>query len=266
MMKSDKKIGFLWELMTWPEIEACLKTVDTVILPCGAIEQHGPHLPVDVDYYDAKYMAYKVAEACEDPKPLVLPSIPFGVSYHHEDFKGTLSVTNDALSKFVYDLGISLAKNGIKKIIILNGHGDNAPTLSYAAQMINRDAKIFVCVDTGETSDVDLQKLTDTPNDAHAGEIETSTTLALRPGMVQMDKAQDATLKFGSNFLDFDNARGVSWYVRTNKISESGILGDATKGTVEKGEKMWEIMIGNMVRFVESIKNTPLDDLYQKRY
>ena len=266
MNRKHKKTSFLWENLTWPEIEAYLKIVDTVILPCGAIEQHGPHLPVDIDYFDAKYMAFKVAEACPEPKPLVLPPIPFGVSYHHDDFKGTLSVTNDALSKFVYDLGMSLAKNGIKKIIILNGHGDNAPTLSYAAQMINRDAKIFVCVDTGETSDVDLFKLIDTPNDIHAGEIETSTTLALRPEMVQMDKAINETVEFGSKFLDYDNVRSVSWYVHTHKISESGIMGDATKATAEKGKKMWEIMIHNMVSFVESIKNTPLEDLYQKRY
>ncbi len=266
MKTNNKRSGFLWEEFTWPEIEAYLKTVDTVILPCGAIEQHGPHLPLDVDYFDAKYMAFKVAEACKDPKPLVLPPIPFGVSYHHDGFKGTLSVTNDALSKFVYDLGMSLAKNGVKKIIILNGHGDNAPTLSYAAQMINRDAKIFVGVDTGETSDVDLAGMVETPNDAHAGEIETSTTLAIRPEMVQMDKALESTLKFGSDYLDFDDDRSISWYVRTDKISESGIMGDATKGTKEKGEKMWAVMIKNMVRFVESIKNTPLDELYQKRY
>ena len=119
MQKNDKR--FLWELMTWQEIEDRLQTVDTAILPCGAIEQHGPHLPVDIDYFDARYLAYKVAEACQDPKPFVLPPIPFGVSYHHEDFKGTLSVTNDGLSRFVYDLGMSLDKNGIKKIIILNG-------------------------------------------------------------------------------------------------------------------------------------------------
>ena len=260
------KYSFLWEQKTWPEIEAYLKEVDTVILPCGAIEQHGPHLPVDVDFFDARYMAYKVAEACSDPKPLVLPTIPFGVSYHHESFKGTLSVTNDALSKFVYDLGMSLAKNGIKKIVILNGHGDNAPTLSYAAQMINRDAKIFVCVDTGETSDVDLYELIDTPNDIHAGEIETSTTLAIRPDIVQMDKAINGTLSFGSKFLNYDNERGVSWYAHTHKLSESGVMGDATKASKEKGLKMWDIMIQNMVRFVESIKNTPLEELYQKRY
>ena len=266
MEQSNKRADFLWEQMTWPEIEDYLKKVDTVLLPCGAIEQHGPHLPVDVDFFDARYMAHGVAEACAEPRPLVLPTIPYGVSYHHDDFKGTLSVTNDALSKFIYDIGMSLAKNGVRKIIILNGHGDNAPTLSYAAQMINRDAKIFVCVDTGETSDVDLFKLIDTPNDIHAGEIETSTTLALRPDLVQMDKAVNETMKFGSKFLDYDNERSVSWYVHTHKISESGVMGDATKATAEKGKKMWDLMIEHMVHFVESIKNTPLNEIYQKRY
>jgi creatinine amidohydrolase len=260
------KDTFLWEHMTWPEIEAYLKTVDTAILPCGAIEQHGPHLPVDIDFYDAKYLSYEVANRCADPKPLVLPSIPFGVSYHHEGFKGTLSVTNDALSRFVYDIGMSLAKNGIKKLIIINGHGDNAATLSYAAQMINRDAHIFVCVDTGESSDVDMGGLIDTKNDIHAGEIETSTTLAIRPEMVQMDKAVNETLNFNNKYLDFDSDRGVSWFVRTHKISNSGVMGNASIATAEKGRKIWEIMIGHLVKMVDSIKNTPLDELYQKSY
>jgi creatinine amidohydrolase len=195
-----------------------------------------------------------------------LPPIPYGVSYHHEDFKGTLSVSNDALSRFVYDIGMSLAKNGVQKIIILNGHGDNAPTLNYAAQMINRDAHIFVCVDTGETSDVDLYRLIETPNDIHAGEIETSTSLAIRPEWVQMDKAVNETMSFGSNYLDYDSDRGISWFVRTGKISQSGVIGDPTKATAEKGAKMWELMIEHLVRFVETIINTPLDELFQKRY
>jgi creatinine amidohydrolase/Fe(II)-dependent formamide hydrolase-like protein len=257
---------YLWEQLTWKEVDERLKIVDTAILPCGAIEQHGPHLPVDIDYYDAVYLADKVAAACSDPKPLVLPPIPYGVSYHHEDFKGTLSVTNDSLARFVYDIGISLAKNGIKKIIILNGHGDNAPTLSYAAQMINRDAEIFVCVDTGETSDIDTYKLIETHNDIHAGEIETSTTLAVRPEVVQMDQAVKETLNFGSDYLDYTSDRGVAWYVRTKKISESGVMGDPTKATAEKGEKMWEIMITHLVKCVEKIKQSELKDLYQKRY
>lgn len=257
---------FMWEYLTWEKIQERLKTVDTAILPCGAIEQHGPHLPVDVDYFDAVYLARKVAEACSEPRPFVLPGIPFGVSYHHEDFKGTLSVTNTSMAQYVYDLGCSLARNGIKKLILLNGHGDNAPTLKFAAQMINRDQSIFVCVETGETSDKDLYELIDTPNDVHAGEIETSTTMALRPDLVEMGKALKETMTFGSNYLDFTSARGVPWYVRTNRISTSGVMGDPTKASAEKGRKMWEIMIAQLVKFVEEVKKSRLEDLYQKRY
>lgn len=149
---------------------------------------------------------------------------------------------------------------------ILNGHGDNKPTLTYAAQMINRDAKIFVCVDTGETSDVDLYDLIDTPNDIHAGEIETSTTLAIRPEVVDMSKAVDETLDLDNEYLDFTSERGVSWYVHTQRLSKSGVMGNATKANAKKGKKMWEISIAKMVEFVESIKNTPLEKLYQNRY
>jgi creatinine amidohydrolase len=255
-----------WATHTWTEMEEKLKVVDTAILPCGSIEQHGPHLPLDVDYFDSVYLAGKVAEACSSPRPLVLPPIPYGVAYHHEDFKGTISISNHTLSALVYDIGKSIARNGIKKLIILNGHGDNSPTLLYAAQMINRDTGIFVCVESGETSDVDLYDLIDTPNDIHAGEIETSTCLALRPELVQMDKAVNETLNFGSSYLDFTSDRGVAWYVRTKILSESGVMGNPTLATKAKGNKLWEIMIAHLVRFVEEVKKSKLEDLYQRKY
>jgi creatinine amidohydrolase/Fe(II)-dependent formamide hydrolase-like protein len=258
--------SYRWEFNTWMEIEERLKEVDTVILPCGSIEQHGPHLPLDVDYFDSVYLAERVAEACSHPKPFVLPGIPYGVAYHHEDFKGTISISNHTLSSLVYDIGMSLARNGVAKLIILNAHGDNAPTLLYSAQMINRDSGIFVCVESGESSDPDIYRLIDTPNDIHAGEIETSTTLALRPEMVQMDRAVNETMDFGSSYLDFTSERGVAWYVRTKIISKSGIMGDPTKASSEKGKKIWEIMIAHLVRFVEEVKKSRLEDLYQRKY
>lgn len=267
-VKSKTKLAskYLWSELTWPEAEEKLKEVDIAILPTGAIEQHGPHLPLDVDAFDADYLARKVAEACSDPKPFVLPLISYGVSYHHEDFKGTISVSNETLAKMVYEIGMSIASNGIKKLIIINGHGDNAPTLNYAAQLINRDAKIFVAVDTGETSDVDLDELAQTDNDVHAGEIETSTTLAVRPELVQMDKVKKGVVKFSSRYLNFSSLRGVPWYARTKKISESGVMGDPTKADEEKGKKMWEIMIAHLVAFVEDLKNLSLDEIHQKKY
>lgn len=269
-MGNDKEVNshqeHHWSTHSWVEMEEKLKIIDTAILPCGSIEQHGPHLPLDVDYFDSVYLADKVAEACSSPKPFVLPPLPYGVAYHHEDFKGTLSISNTTLSALVYDIGISLAKNGIKKLIILNGHGDNSPTLLYAAQMINRDTGIFVCVESGETSDVDLYDLIETPNDIHAGEIETSTTLAIRPALVKMDKAINETMDFGSSYLDFTSERGVAWYVRTKILSDSGIMGNPTLATKEKGFKLWEIMIAHLVRFVEEVKKSKLEDLYQRKY
>jgi creatinine amidohydrolase/Fe(II)-dependent formamide hydrolase-like protein/7-cyano-7-deazaguanine synthase in queuosine biosynthesis len=265
-VKPDLTSGINWESYTWKEIEGKLEEVDTAILPCGSIEQHGPHLPLDVDYYDSMYLAKTVAEACSNPKPFVLPAIPYGVAYHHEDFKGTISISNNTLSMLVYDIGMSLVKNGIRKLIILNAHGDNAPTLLYAAQMINRESGIFVCVESGETSDTDLFDLIDTPNDIHAGEIETSTTLALRPEVVRMQEAVNETMNFGSTYLDFTSERGVAWYVRTKIISKSGIMGDPTKADSKKGKKLWEIMIAHLVRFVEEVKRSNPEDLYQRKY
>jgi len=179
---------------------------------------------------------------------------------------GTISLTNETLSKVVYEIGLNLAKQGIKKLVIINGHGDNAPSLNFAAQMINRDAKIFVAVDTGETSDVDLENFISTPNDVHAGEIETSTTLAVRPNLVKLEKAPKSVLKFSSRYLNFSSLRGVPWYVRTKKISETGVMGDPTKASIKKGKKMWEIMIAHLVAFVEDLKSMSLDEIHQKKY
>jgi creatinine amidohydrolase/Fe(II)-dependent formamide hydrolase-like protein/7-cyano-7-deazaguanine synthase in queuosine biosynthesis len=260
------KIEYLWGELTWPEAEQKLKNVDVALLPVGAIEQHGPHLTLDVDAFDAEYLARRVADACSDPQPLVLPTLSYGVSYHHEEFAGTISIGNETLARLVYEIGMSVSKNGIKKLVIINGHGGNSPALNYAAQMINRDAKIFACVDTGETSDVDINDFIETPNDVHAGEIETSTSLATRPHLVKMELAQKLVPEFSSRYLNFTSKRGVSWYAHTEKISPTGVMGDPTRANAEKGKKIWEIMIAHLVAFVEDLKTLTLEEIYQRRY
>lgn len=261
----SKRDHILGEL-TWPQAQQRFKEVDIALLPVGAVEQHGPHLPLDTDAYDAGYLADAVARACSKPRPLVLPLIPYGVSYHHDDFSGTISVTNETLSRFVYEVGLSAARHGITKLIIINGHGGNASTLQFAAQMINRDAHIFTCVDTGETSDTDIEKIAETPNDVHAGEIETSTSLALRPHLVDLKQAKKFVPHFSGRYLNFSSKRSVEWNARTEKISKTGVLGDPTKASVEKGEKIWEVMIKNLTEFVEQLKGMTLSEIYERRY
>jgi creatinine amidohydrolase/Fe(II)-dependent formamide hydrolase-like protein len=207
-----------------------------------------------------------VAAACSHPRPLVLPLIPYGVSYHHDDFPGTLSIGPDTLAQTVYEIGVAAARNGINKLVIINGHGGNAPALHFAAQMINRDVKIFTCVDTGETSDAEVDAIAETHNDAHAGEIETSTSLATRPELVRMDLAESAVPRFSSHYLDFYSQQSVGWYAYTARISKSGVLGDPTRATRDKGEKMWAVMVRNLVELVEDLKSMTLDEIHQRRY
>jgi creatinine amidohydrolase/Fe(II)-dependent formamide hydrolase-like protein len=161
---------------------------------------------------------------------------------------------------------MAVSRNGIKKLVVINGHGGNDPALNHAAQMINRDARIFVAVDTGETSDIDIERLADTPNDVHAGEIETSTSLAVRPHLVRMSRATKLVPRFSSRYMNFSSRRGVSWHAYTKRISETGVMGDPTKASAEKGEKMWQIMIAHLVALVEDLKSMELEELYQRRY
>jgi creatinine amidohydrolase/Fe(II)-dependent formamide hydrolase-like protein/7-cyano-7-deazaguanine synthase in queuosine biosynthesis len=258
--------SFILGEMSWPEAAERLGRVDVALLPVGSLEQHGPHLPLDTDAFDAELTARRVAAACQEPRPLVLPLIPYGVSYAHEDFAGTLSVTPQTLARTVHEIGLGVARAGITKLVIVNGHGGNAPALHFAAQMINRDAHIFTCVDTGETSDADVAEISDVKNDVHAGDIETSTSLAARPELVQMDRAVAFVPEFSSSYLDFTSRRSVGWYARTARISPSGVLGDPTRATREKGERIWEVAVRRLVELVESLKRLSLDEIYQKRY
>jgi creatinine amidohydrolase/Fe(II)-dependent formamide hydrolase-like protein len=218
-----------------------------------------------VDAWDAETVCAEVAARCGEPRPLVLPCIPYGVSYHHLDFPGTLSVNPETLARFVYEVGISAARHGITKLVIVNGHGGNMPALQFAAQMINRDAHVFTCVDTGETSDADIARLTETVPDLHAGEVETSMTLARRPHLVDLERAEPFIPRSGSRYLDFGSEYGVEWFAHTARISPSGVLGDPTVASAEKGEKMWEVMIDHLVAFVETLKSMTLEEIHERR-
>jgi creatinine amidohydrolase/Fe(II)-dependent formamide hydrolase-like protein/7-cyano-7-deazaguanine synthase in queuosine biosynthesis len=258
--------GFLLGQMTWPEAAERLRHVDIALLPVGSLEQHGPHLPLDTDAFDAEFTVRRVAAACSEPRPLVLPLIPYGVSYAHEDFAGTLGVSPDTLARMVHEIGLGVAREGITKLVIVNGHGGNEPALHFAAQMINRDAHIFTCVDTGETSDTDVAEVSDVKNDVHAGDIETSTSLATRPELVHMDRAVAYVPEFSSSYLDFSARRSVGWYARTARISPTGVFGDPTRASREKGERIWEVTVRRLVELVESLQRLSLDEIYQKRY
>lgn len=259
-IEPERRAHVLGEL-TWPQARVRLREVDVALLPVGAIEQHGPHLSLDTDAWDAEHLAHRVAEACPQPRPLVLPLLPYGVSYHHESFAGTIGVAPQTLSSMVCDIGRSLHAQGIRKLLIVNGHGGNVPALHLAAQVLNRELRLFVCVETGETSDLEVAELVTCQMDLHAGEIETSTSLATRPHLVRMEYAISETPRIDSPQLEGAGPSGVAWYLRTERYSRTGVMGDARAASVEKGEKIWEIQTLRLAALAAHLVRTPVADL-----
>jgi creatinine amidohydrolase/Fe(II)-dependent formamide hydrolase-like protein len=227
---------------------------DIAILPVGSLEQHGPHLPLDTDAYDAYWFAQQVAIRVKTPKPLVCPPINYGISYHHGDFFD-ISISPTTLTNMVYEIGVSLAKYGVKKLVIINGHGGNIPALKCAAQLLNRDFNMFVCVDTGDCASKEIRKIIKTRDDVHSGEAETSTTLAIRSHLVDTEKIPiNTNMRFPSQYLHYTGDNVISAALKIKDISESGVLGMPSKASAQKGKKIWAAAIKNFTSFIEDLK------------
>ena len=122
--------------LTQPEIAAQFKKNPLVILPCGSIEQHGPHLPTGTDTFAANVIGHAVAERMDG---LVLPATPFGVTPMHMPFEGTITLSPDTYMRVAIETCMSTAKHGAKYLLILNWHEGNIPSLAIAAESLHRD-------------------------------------------------------------------------------------------------------------------------------
>src|SRR5438270_12982959 len=127
---------YRYEKLTWPEINDAIEMEKVCIVPCGAVEQHGPHLPLDVDLVCPGGIARGAGVAIPD-KMLVLPVVAYGYTGHVMDFPGTINQHYTHFIEHVLDITKSLAYHGFKKIVLLNGHGSNMPNLDLVARRTN---------------------------------------------------------------------------------------------------------------------------------
>ncbi len=133
---------YLLAKMTWPEVEEILKETDIALVPIGAIEQHGPALPVDNDAHIATEFTTRVAERIwSKQKVVVIPTISFGFSPHHMQFKGTITLSESTLANMIVDVCKSLEHHGFKRIILINGHGGNTTAISNALHTMSGAVK-----------------------------------------------------------------------------------------------------------------------------
>jgi creatinine amidohydrolase len=239
-------------------------------VPCGAVEQHGPHLPLDVDLVCPTGIAAGAGREIPD-KLLVLPVVAYGYTGHVMDFPGTINNDFEHFMHHVLDITKSLAYHGFKKIILLNGHGSNMPNLDLVARRTNLETDAeCVCTAWWQLLSVDKEFLprwreSKFPGGcSHACELETSLYLYLDGDNVRKDLIKSGVISFNEEESPFcwvdlfgaGPATVVSW---TSSYSETGVLGDAERATAEKGRTAYEEAVKQLVRFVTWFKDRPRD-------
>lgn len=261
-MASRAATEYRYEKLTWPEINDAVDLGKVCIVPCGSIEQHGPHLPLDVDIVCPVGIARGAGE--QDPRRiLVLPSITYGYTGHVMDFPGTINSHYSTFIEHVLDVVKSLAYHGFKKILLLNGHGSNMPNLDLAARRANLETDAE-CVVTAwwNLLTIDKQFLPSWRESAfpggcsHACELETSLYLYLDEGSVRKELIANGEISFNRegnpfNWVDLFGAGPATVVSWTSSYSQTGVLGSAALASREKGERAYREAVRQLLAFVD---------------
>ncbi len=265
-----------YEKLTWPEINDAVEMNQVCIIPCGAVEQHGPHLPLDVDLVCPGGIAHGAGREMPS-KILVLPTVAYGYTGHVMDFPGTINTHYETFIKQVLDITKSLAYHGFKKIVLLNGHGSNMPNLDLVARRTNleTDAECILAA-WWKLLTVDPEFLPSWRESrfpggcSHAGELETSLYLYLAEEDVRKDKIKSGTIKMNDennpfNYVDLFGAGPATLVSWTSSYSETGVLGDAEKGSKEKGERAYREAVKQLCQFVTYFQERPVDKRHREQ-
>lgn len=268
MGKLDK---FMLAEMTWPEAKTAIKEGRVAVVPVATVEDHGYHLPLDTDVVLCTEVVRRGCELVKEHVVMV-PPVNHGYSPHHMDFPGTITISGQIFIQYMLDITKSLAHHGFKRILLVNGHGSNRPFLEVVARLtvVETDA---LCASVSWWDMVPLKEVASALREgpapgsmAHACELETSMYLAIRPELVQMDKAVDELPLPRSDYFWIDlvgpgdrksSAAMMEWW---SAMSESGVIGSATLASRDKGEKMLEAACRGLADLILEFKNWPRNE------
>ena len=252
----------LYEEMTWPETKQAVAEGRVVMIPVGTTEQHGHHLPLSTDVLCCYSVCKKVAEnASRDA--VVLPPIWYGFNEHHKDFPGTLWVDWHPFIAYLIDIGTSVSHHGFRKLLFVNGHGSNTPFTQIAARKItNSTESICAALNYWDFGQEVTKKVRESPwpgGMAHACEFETSLLLHLAPHLVDMSKAQKEMDFQQSKYIYWDLQGGavggtVAFMDYWSRMSKTGVIGDPTLATKEKGRLIFDAIVQGLSDFVREFK------------
>ena len=251
--RGQSKLSVKWEQLTAEDFRAAIQQAKgTCLLPFGILEKHGPHLPLGTDLLNVRFAAL---HAAEQEFAVVFPEYYFGQIFEAKHQPGTVAYSMELQLKLLQETADEMARNGCKKVIIVNGHGGNEHLLPFFAQAQMASPKDYVVyVLDGERNRPGGPAKKSTGVDYHAGENETSNTLYTHPELTHVDRAgrESGADQKRQSLPDFLYA-GIWWYARfPNHYS-----GDGSVATKELGE--WNVQ-GWISTIVEAIRAVKADD------
>jgi creatinine amidohydrolase len=250
----------LYEKLTWPEARRAADEERVALVPVGTLEDHGLHLPIDTDVRIVESICRAAAERSSE-ETVLLPAIVHGYSPHHMDFPGVISIGWDTFCRYCTDVGKSLVQQGFERVLFVNGHGSNQNLVEMAARLTTIDypesvvAASFYLASPESARVIGEVRDSDRGGIAHACELETSIYLHLDPDAVDMDKAVDERGYPESDhaWLDWSDGplKTMPWW---SSFSESGVQGDATKASAEKGKALFEAAVEEICSYVDEMR------------
>ncbi len=231
-----------WAEMSWTDFRDADMTSAIAILPVAAIEQHGPHLPVGVDTFIMEgYLRAAVARLPDDLPALVLPVQAIGKSNEHLEFPGTITFSAETVIRAWREIGESVHRAGVRKLVIVNSHGGNIPPLDIVARELRVQLGMLVVVVSWSRFGYPdgLYGPSEKVHGIHAGEAETSLMMAFRPELVRHEAVRNFVPHSIGIAEEFDWLRvtqpiGFGWMAQD--VGPAGAMGDAASATAAKGE------------------------------
>ncbi len=247
---------FHWPELTSPELDDLVDASSVAILVLGAIEQHGPHLPLATDLIIGEGLRDAMLERLSDDlNVFVLPSLALGASQEHAAMSGTLSLPPELAGRIIEAVGESLAASGIRRLVLLNAHGGNHAVIDSAALNLRRVHGLLVVkasyMRLAPPDDVlDAQELRE---GLHGGRAETSMMLALAPDRVRRDRLANFAMREGAGDETglFGPAGRAAWAWLAQDLNPEGVVGRADQASANDGQRLLAHYAGLLAEVVE---------------
>ena len=259
----------LWHDLTTTDFAAVDPARWVAELPVAAIEQHGPHLPLVVDAaINHGILARAMEQVPEDCPVLVLPALPIGTSGEHADFPGTLSLGAETMIRLITEVCESVARAGLRKLILFNSHGGQPRILDIVAQDLRtRRSMIVLAVNSWRLMRPDgLFPARELREGVHAGAIETSLMLHLRPELVRRSAVRDfASAARGIEDypgLAVDGRWAFAW--QAQDLHPEGAVGDASLASADAGRVLSEQAAAGLLGLIREMSRLPLDAVRER--